>query len=68
MIAIPKEIDLIAKPVSFAMAELDARLPLGDVEKIKEALEKKKEPIENEVVVYKGAKHGELASSILGGG
>lgn len=59
MLAIPKEIELIAKPVSFAMGELDERLPPKDVERIKQILEKKKSAIESEVVLYEGAKHGE---------
>lgn len=59
MLAIPKEIELIAKPVSFAMGELDDRLPVKDVERIKEILEKKKPAVESEVVLYEGAKHGE---------
>lgn len=59
MLTIPKEIELIAKPVSFAMGELDDRLPIKDVERIKEILEKKKPAVESEVVLYEGAKHGE---------
>lgn len=59
MLAIPKEIELIAKPASFAMGELDERLPVKDVERIKQILEKKKPVVESEVVLYEGAKHGE---------
>lgn len=59
MLAIPKEIELIAKPVSFAMGEFDDRLPVKDVERIKEIL-KKNTTLESEVVLYEGARHGEL--------
>lgn len=58
MLAIPKEIELIAKPVSFAIGDLDERLPVKDVERIKQILEKKKLAVESEVVIYEGAKHG----------
>ncbi|KAH8147494.1 uncharacterized protein LAJ45_08321 [Morchella importuna] len=57
LLAIPKDIELIAKPVSFAMAEEDERLPMKDVEKIIEILGKQK-MFKSEVVTYDGAKHG----------
>lgn len=59
LLTIPKDIELIAKPVSFAMAEEDERLPMKDVEKIIEILGKQK-MFRSEVVTYDGAKHGEL--------
>lgn len=63
MLAIPKEIELIAKPASFAMAELDERLPMKDVDRIKEILGKRKSAVESEVIAYEGARHGELILS-----
>ncbi|KAF3915024.1 hypothetical protein ABW21_db0200713 [Orbilia brochopaga] len=56
-LGIPNEVEMITKPVSFALGEKDAVVPLKNVEKIKGILSKKKDSLDSEVVVYEGMVH-----------
>ncbi|KAK6329718.1 hypothetical protein TWF696_003584 [Orbilia brochopaga] len=56
-LGVPHEVEAITKPVSFAVGEKDAVLPMPQVEKIKGVLSKKKDSLDSEVVVYEGAVH-----------
>ncbi|KAJ6257947.1 hypothetical protein Dda_7737 [Drechslerella dactyloides] len=57
MLSVPGEIEMITKPVSFAVGEKDPVLPLPQVEKIKGVLSKKKDSLNSEVIVYEGMPH-----------
>ncbi|KAL7266403.1 hypothetical protein RUND412_011052 [Rhizina undulata] len=60
LLTIPKDIEAISVPVSFALAGHDERLPVESINQIKATLDKKegKKKLASEVVAYKDSKHG----------
>jgi dienelactone hydrolase len=60
LMEIPRDLENVVKPLSIAVGNKDAFLPLAEVEKVKKALEKRKVDagVKSEVVVFEGAGHG----------
>ncbi|KAK6514241.1 hypothetical protein TWF506_008639 [Arthrobotrys conoides] len=56
LLKIPDEVEAVTKPISFAVGDKDAILPMKKVEIIKGVL-KKKEGLDSEVVVYEDMEH-----------
>ncbi|KAK4913558.1 hypothetical protein LTR28_013758, partial [Elasticomyces elasticus] len=58
LLAIPADLEPIAKPVSFALGDHDSLLGEEDVRRIKEVMDSKKGKVESEVRIYERQVHG----------
>jgi len=58
--AVPADAEKVARPLSFAIGDRDALLPMTQVDVVKSVLGEKKSKgeVDTELVIYPGAKHG----------
>jgi dienelactone hydrolase len=58
MINVPGDFEKVSIPLSIAIGDKDAFLPMTGIESVKKTLERRKSVVESEVVTYEGAGHG----------